>query len=447
MNIYNIFIIWIIVVLLLAIKNLKYALSVGIVLPLLIPPIIKFPYLITLNSYNIIVLIILIYSIPYIKKNPPCSSKLKAQLNYFCFFIIIFSLIASIGNFSFTEQIKNLILFAAEYLILTYCMLYIKFDEKAIRFLNYTLIITITIIFIYGIINYITKINLYIVFLTNLVGSDDMVSTFQTEERGIIEGRISSTFIHPLLLGQMMLLCFSYLFYQLKGRVNNLLYYLTLLAIATLCFLCGSRSAFFPIFLVISVYLIYCIRFRIIIRYLIGVILFLTLISPFLSDETTDTFKSMIFIWDQKASEKIDIKGSSIEGRKSQLEAAFKIIHKNPLLGNGIGFVQKYGADNDDLLGAESIVLQKLVDNGILGLVTYFIFYFCTFKCVYKKCKTRYQKASVVSLSGSYFFSLLTNGVGYSSFTYYYIFLLITYNSILTQKKDNYETNHLYTSL
>ena len=171
------------------------------------------------------------------------------------------------------------------------------------------------------------------------------------------------------------------------------------------------------------------------------------MISPFLSDEATDTFKSMIFIWDQKASEKIDIKGSSIEGRKSQLDAAFNLIQGNPILGNGIGFVQKYGADNDDLLGAESIILQKLVDNGILGLFVYFIFYFYSFKYVYKKCKTNFQKASVVSLSGSYFFSLLTNGVGYSSFTYYGILLLLTYNVINIQKKDNHEINYLHTSI
>lgn len=446
MNIYSIFTIWVIGVILLAIKNIRYALAVGLVLPLLIPPIVKFPYFIPLNTYNIIIFILLIFSIPHIKKTP-CSYKLKSYLINFSLYIVITSTIASIGNFTLSEQIKNLTLFFAEYLLLTYCFLYIKFDKKSITFFNYSLVAAIIVIFIYGVINYITKINLYITFLTNLVGSDDMASMFQNEERGIIEGRISSTFIHPLLLGQMMLLCFSYLFYQLKDKINKLLYFLILIAIAILCFLCGSRSAFFPLFFVITVYLVYCIKLKKIIKYLAGVFIGLLLISPFLSDEATDTFKSMIFIWDQKASEKIDIKGSSIEGRKSQLDAAFNLIQGNPILGNGIGFVQKYGADNDDLLGAESIILQKLVDNGILGLFVYFIFYFYSFKYVYKKCKTNFQKASVVSLSGSYFFSLLTNGVGYSSFTYYGILLLLTYNVINIQKKGNHEINDLYTSI
>lgn len=76
MNIYSIFTIWVIGVILLAIKNIRYALAVGLVLPLLIPPIVKFPYFIPLNTYNIIIFILLIFSIRYIKKTP-CSYKLN----------------------------------------------------------------------------------------------------------------------------------------------------------------------------------------------------------------------------------------------------------------------------------------------------------------------------------------------------------------------------------
>lgn len=78
------------------------------------------------------------------------------------------------------------------------------------------------------------------------------------------------------------------------------------------------------------------------------------------------------------APEKTEIRGSSIEMRLDQFEAAYILMSKSPLWGLG----QKATLYYHDrilvgrLLGMESIWLWIMVERGILGIITYCIFIF-----------------------------------------------------------------------
>lgn len=102
------------------------------------------------------------------------------------------------------------------------------------------------------------------------------------------------------------------------------------------------------------------------------------------TDSSRDVSKNEIFyrcnrlFWDQEKSENADIHGSSIDLRLDQLTGVFFLTESNVLTGQGYGY--QYFIQSKDpyiekvMFGFESIVLNKILEQGLIGLVLYFIF-------------------------------------------------------------------------
>jgi len=431
MNVYLIVSIIFCVETFLTIKNVKYALPIVLFTMLLIPATVKFNVGINLNVFNVVVAIFFAFTF-LLKKNRTFNlPRFRAIIVIYAFYVCITSYLTFGMTVPFSVYISNIITFILAFIALPFALTYIKLDERSIRYFDWVVLGGGTIIIIYGIFNYITAFNPYIAYITLATNSDiDMSNVFQEEERGFIKGRVSSTFIHPLQLGQCALLLFSYSFYRIKKHVHKALFISFMLGLILMCVLCGSRSAIFPMLMVPLIYLFHAKRSRMV-KYLLGIVLLVFISYPMLPRQARSSIEGLVFVWDQKAANRAGISGSSIDGRTEQLKAAFHIVKANPLFGKGEGYVNEYGFRHPEMYGYESIVLRYIVEGGIIGLMMFLIFYFSSYKILLSFCKTNNEKGEVRSLCFSFFVSIVLTGISYSFYTLYMIFYFVMlYNLI-----------------
>ena len=433
MIIYIALIILLILEAIIARANPSYAIAIILIINLLIPGIIKIDIgAINLNAFNLSVCIYCIV-IFFGKKNKRLLA-LRRTLIIYAVYIFIALLIATLDQFYLFEFLQRYILFLLEYICLAYAFTYVKCDNKTSKVFDIGVIISGLIIIGYGICNYILQLNPYIGYLSILTDTDDMSNLFQFEQRGFIEGRISSTFTHPLQLGQASVIMFAYSFYQFKNRINKLLYYLICIGLILMCFLCGSRSAIFPIVIILALYIIFSSPQKIFSYFIIAIVV-ASVGFYSLPKETQTTIKALVFVWDKKASDNADIRGSSIDSRMVQLNDAMRIIKGNTLLGKGEGYVSKYGSKHPEMYGYESIILKYIVDGGVLGLIAFLVFYIKLYRILLSNALNRFDKSRVHSLFISFFVNILLTGIAYSFFTLFMIFYLMTYYSIKSSNR------------
>lgn len=430
MILYIILIVLLIIEAVLAKINISYAISVVLFILLLLPGIIKFDIgNINLNVFNLTVSIFFIFSYMSKKEKKNDMANFRHLLILYTVFIAISTLIAQSGSSVHLSFLHNLILFCLEYICIAYALSYTKITNTSIKLFDVTLFIVSVIIIGYGIINYITKFNPYIGYVSLLTDSKDMSNFYQMEERGVLSGRISSTFIHPLQLGQASLLIFAYSFFQFKYSLNKILFYSLNIGLISMCVFCGSRSAIFPIVIILGIYILYSSPSKILKYFLLSIVIAI-LVYPVLPHEIKTTIEGLVFVWDNKASDKAGINGSSIDGRLLQIKDAFNIVKNDILLGKGEGYVREFGSNHPEMYGYESVLLKCIVDGGIVGLVVFFLFYFKQYKILLSKCISYSDKARVHALCLSFLISIVLTGISYSFFSIYMIFYFMTYYNL-----------------
>ena len=406
--------------------RIQYALIIALSIIFLVPNYVKFHVGINLNVFNLAVFIIVILLLKDILKYRPHYPRLKNILLFYTCFIVITSFLSSLVEGLQSEYISNMILFFMEYTLLAFVLCWVRMSEKDIKIFNVVIGLVGLIIVIYAFFNYATKINPYLTYISIVTDTDDYSAGYMTEQRGILDGRVSSTFILPLQLGQCMLFLFSYFFYEMRGKLLGVIriVYLSLLFVTTI--LTGSRSSLVP---VLSVPLLYAIQMKplLIVRYSLITLFFGGIVYLSLPNQYKDYIVSNIMFWDDEAARKAGVEGSSAEGRFYQIGVAMDAISDNPLLGKGF----KYQNNHRDMLpvgvyGSESIFLLNLIESGLLGLIVFVFFYFWLYKLLIKKCKLKFDRLRAQGLCFSFFISISLTGITYSFFCVYMIFYMIT---------------------
>ncbi|MBO5059183.1 MAG: O-antigen ligase family protein [Prevotella sp.] len=351
-------------------------------------------------------------------------------LRMYLVYVVLYSFIASYSIYPRGEYLQNMILFFFEFIGMAYCLSYVYADKKSIRYFNIAIVISSVIIIVYGILNYILKVNVYLTYISMVANLDrDGANDFMQEQRGFLDGRISSTFQHPLQLGQAALILFTYILYEFRNKVNIIIYAALLIGLAAMCVLCGSRSAIFPLFVSVLFYLKF-LKKRVMVKYIAVAAIALVVYYPTLSRDVQRTVKAMVFVWDEKASQKADIHGSSISGRMDQYASALKIVENNPLIGFGKGYVTKHGDKHPEMYGYESVVLKEIVDGGVLGLCAFIAFYLSLYRSFLRQAKTSMERARTHSLWISFLISIFLTGISYSFFSLFIVFACISYYSM-----------------
>lgn len=429
--------------LILGLKNIKYAIIILIIITFLIPNILKFNLGgINLNVFNLSTVILALCSWKYLKQTNLLYPALKKQILFIISYVLIIAIFTTIGKYGFGFWVKNSILYIMEFYIVAYCLLYIKLDIKSIHWINISITIAAVIVSLYAITNYITKINPYITYVSLLTDTVDASEIFIGDERGALAGRVTGTFTHPLILGEMMLLTFSYLIFQLKRKKYKLISLILCLILICPIILCGSRSALFPLVLIPIFYAFYS-GTKKLIKYAFVAILLLPLFISSLPKEYKATAEAMIYVWDSSKSEKAGINGSNKDMRKNQINDAFKIIDNNPLFGKGNGYVKEYGSNHSEMLGYEGLLLYSLVDLGILGSILFLIFYLFLYRYLLVKAKSPKEKAQATSLCGCYFICILLTGISYGTFSFFFLLYFLTLNAFRISNENRISTSPL----
>ncbi len=354
------------------------------------------------------------------------------------FGLIIFS--------SFEVSIVSQIKYIGSGLIIQFAICYIIWytyntREQLNKFTNLLALISL-LLFIYGIFCYLTMSNPYIGFIESIFGIEDSILRRMEEVRGGLEGRIQGTMQHALTWGGTCYILFC--FFMSKGVIksNRIMILLCSLALINL-YLSGSRSVLLAfIILIISYFFLVDKPKRIKIIKISFLILPILLVVIFMSgfwEENQVLIESTLFFWDESVEANSQIKGSSTSMRLDQLLYAIFMVKDSLLGGLGHGYVIEYQQTegyHPILLGFESIVLQKLVDNGILGLIVWLLFFIALF-FLPRKIKGRDKDSS--ALLGAYVlgylvFSILT-GFMNTLPLFLYFYTLMLKNVVLSSNK------------
>ena len=119
-------------------------------------------------------------------------------------------------------------------------------------------------------------------------------------------------------------------------------------------------------------------------------------------------------------SNELSIQGSSFGMRQRQLQESYKMILNNPLCGVGYDY-QYYKNKNgvDNLLGMESILFKKLVEQGFLGLFIFFLVYFTYYHFLKNLFVKSEESKLFLGYTLSYLVSIIATGIQGGTWVFY----------------------------
>lgn len=297
------------------------------------------------------------------------------------------------------------------------------------------------IVGLYGLFVYIMKYNPYIDSLSKLYVGENRFEFFLEEARGGLQGRTSGTLDHPLSWGQMWG-CILGAYFVFRHTFSNkfFLFGIPIVAILNIV-LSGSRTALIAAVVILFVYLFSQGSKRIIKYTLIGVALFAVLLVAFRDNPFVvgmDGYvKSVVFFWDDSYARQAGINGSNTNMRSEQLARSIQIAENHTLCGLGYEGVSYYGSGHfSGMLGFESIVYRKIVEQGFLGLICFVLSFAYLMRWIAFLEKEKTKRILWVGYFASYFVSIVFTGIQNT----WSIFLLVSFFALIRQERIGCES-------
>ena len=309
------------------------------------------------------------------------------------------------------ETMKSELLF--KYFTLAYAFWAVK-DEKSLKpVLQVSLYCLIALTF-FGALNYITKSAVFVNALTEgrtSMYGDVALGDAYTES---VRFRVQSMFNHPFDYGYI---CAAMLLLHLHGWYRHLESKRDFMIAIVCCsfgiLICGSRTVWVGAALSIACYSMWA--FQLSRNVLYGIFAMMLMILSYYTvpaveekvNQVTDVFV-----------EDSETEGSSIQLRMIQYASVLIHIEGHEWLGLGKGYWEHtYTEDRasvSDLYGVESVILQTLLERGIIGLFLWAAFYTIIFLYFWRNRKRRKKLTGLgVSILSLYlFFSIGTGELG-----------------------------------
>lgn len=335
----------------------------------------------------------LLSEIPYIKNH--IKSIKGTILSSLVFSMIIATIILAISSPHYnnmTQYIRITIMeLVAKYFVICYAFLSIKEIgglNKTFKLSFYGLIILTG----FGALNYITKNAIFIdemlkgMTLTDVM--EDAGSKFTNSERF----RVQAMFPNPFNYGYI---CILLLLFNWFGYSNKLIskrhFYISIACCLFGIITCGCRTNILCAIIGVTIYILFAFSYKRKFKYLLLGLLCSCLLIGFIP-ALQDKFSETITVFDKNSS---NVTGSSIEMRIIQYTAVLYHIREHELLGRGLDFFNidlgwgegKQFLVDKDLAGLEGIIMNYLLERGIVGVLFYLFFYCSLFLFVYKNNK------------------------------------------------------------
>lgn len=423
---------FLVVLLFVSIKHVQYSLAIFMAM---------FMLQVNLNIFGINVfhfaIIEIVIGLLITKKQT--NESIKGIDKYFITYTICTILLASISfistqYISISKYFVTLIGFLLDYILIGLLFNHIQFKNVDIAFFDKIFYTITAIVILYAFYNYIFQTNPYQAYISSVQKKHINFSEyFVNDSRGVLKGRVSSTFPHPLMLGQVLLLVISYIIYKLK---NGLYKWLTLFIIISVVFLTGSRSAIVPVIMTIIIY-IFSFKKNLLKKNIIVIGAIFALAMVLIPQSYIDTIQSLVTFWDKSQSDNMGIQGSTTNMRNIQLQSAIQTLDSDIIIGRGRGYISLYGHKHPEMRGYESIIFTELFENGLIGLILFLIFYILLYIKLLKYAKSKRNKYRVHSLCIPFLLCGIMTGYQYGMFTIYIIFYILTLYNIINEETNN----------
>lgn len=133
-----------------------------------------------------------------------------------------------------------------------------------------------------------------------------------------------------------------------------------------------------------------------------------------------DYFNNFLSLFDSDLAE--EGKGSSVALREKQFQVAFALFSNNPIFGSGINAATYFQHNGfEDILGAESIWLKLLPDQGLFGVIAYLFMYYL----IYEKSKNIIPKQVLLFYLLAILCMDTTNGSSYEKIIWWISMFLV----------------------
>ena len=430
-------------------RNFTWGYFLSICWHIIIPSVARFQIGgISINAGDILCLgLIGAYFVNTGKLNSKLSPKLKLFFGVYIvstFFLMILSSRVVPFSHQFQFFLKGFLFQEICYLILGFIALQ---NIKGIRFFNILLTLS-SIAGVYGILVYFLKVNILVdTFSLIYAGSENQFSYFMEEIRGGMEGRTSGTFGHPLAWGQFWNILVP-LVYLYRNQIGKYWFPVILIIGVPNMLLCGSRTALVSLF-VFLLFVVITLSIKKTIKIglacvIVYSIMFFQLANNRQYKGIFEYVQSAVFFWDNSYSEKAAIVGSNTDMRQRQLEEAIRLMNTNPIAGIGLDY-QYYSIDhrpNPILLGFESILFKKLVEQGLTGLLIFYYLIYLYYRFYRKRLRTKEEIMVFLGYLASFMVSSHMTAIqGLNWFFFLLLPLLTLYSS--KNQITNYDTkNH-----
>ncbi len=301
----------------------------------------------------------------------------------------------------------------AKYFIICYAFVSIR-NESDLRPSFNIAYYGLLILTIFAILNYITK---HAVFINEMLKGMTLVDVMQDAGDKFTFAdrfRVQAMFFNPFDYGYVCICLFLFHWYgYIKSFITKIKFY-----IASVCCLfgiitCGCRTVMLCTLIACAVYVLAAFNLKKSIKYcaiciLIGTIL-LSFV-PFMQDKMNE----MLSMFDKNSS----IGGSSVEMRILQYTAVLYHIRNHFLFGRGLDFFNidmgwaegKQFLVDRDLQGIEGVLMNQLLERGIVG-VCFYLFFYCSL-IIYCLKNSRIDK-----LTSALFISILTTYLAFANMT------------------------------
>ena len=351
----------------------------------------------------------------YIKKRLTFDSFPLLKSFYFLFFTYIIGVFVSPLSFSQTVPY-------AIGKILSYLFVIVFYNEiisyNDIRYSYYSTIVVILLLCIYSIVEFILQFNPLLTYISTLYPDEVIGKIYQHDEVRFFSKRCQSLLSISISWGAVCSLWISFIV-LVKNVINNKLFTFLIFSLIMILsfnvFISGSRSSYILFLFSISILFLTLTS-----KYKIFFILLFVLFFISFIDLLSDIFTSF--------TDKGDINGSSSSERTLQLNGVLNVISDSPLWGLGIkGFNEAKMLDSD-ILGAESIWLQRMISFGLIGVISQLYLYISLIQFAWRSVTVESRFKLFLFIIGWVIFSSITSSPGLSE-TYFIILLIVIINN------------------
>lgn len=309
------------------------------------------------------------------------------------FSIIAATIILAINSPHYNNLMQYIRLFMMElitkYFVIAYAFLSLTNEnslQKVIKISSYGLIILTG----FAILNYITKQSIFINEILSGINVTDVMENAGNKYTYEDRFRVQAMFASPFDYGYICIILFLLNWYGYsKSLINKRQFYINIVCCIFGIITCGCRTNILCAIIGALTYTLFAFKTSkklkyIVIGLLLGAIGIST--SPLLQSKITE----MLTIFDTNNT---NISGSSIELRLAQYAAVLFHIKNHELFGRGLDYFnidmgwgegREFLVD-EDLAGLEGVLMNHLLERGIIGVIFYLLFYISLLVFAYRK--------------------------------------------------------------